>query len=227
MRDTATQRNASALPNWEATSFGAVADFINGYAFKPLDWSKFGLPIIRIAQMLNADTATDHYEGELPNAYRIDDGDLLFSWSATLATVMWTRGPAWLNQHLFKVVPKTGNSARFLHHLIDFHIESLAAQSHGTTMRHIKRKDLLSYPVLRPNRTEQSRIAAVLDTVDEAIAKTEAVIAKLKQIRAGLLHDLLTHGLDEHGQLRDPIAHPEQFQDSPSGGFQGSGLSGF
>ena len=64
---------------------------------------------------------------------------------------------------------------------------------------------------------EQTRIAAVLDTVDEAIAKTEAVIAKLKQVRAGLFHDLLTRGLDEHGQLRDPVAHPEHFQDSPLG----------
>jgi type I restriction enzyme S subunit len=36
-------------------------------------------------------------------------------------------------------------------------------------------------------------------------------------VRAGLLHDLLTRGLDAHGQLRDPIAHPEQFQDSPLG----------
>ena len=53
--------------------------------------------------------------------------------------------------------------------------------------------------------------------MDEAIAKTEAVIAKLKQVRAGLLHDLLTRGLDEHGQLRDPVAHPEQFQDSALG----------
>jgi type I restriction enzyme S subunit len=65
--------------------------------------------------------------------------------------------------------------------------------------------------------SEQSRIAAVLDTVDEAIAKTEAVIAKLKQVRAGLLHDLFTRGLDEHGHLRDPIAHPEQFKDSALG----------
>jgi type I restriction enzyme, S subunit len=64
---------------------------------------------------------------------------------------------------------------------------------------------------------EQSRIAAVLDTVDEAIAQTEAVIGKLRQVRAGLLHDLLTRGLDQHGQLRDPLAHPEQFQDSPLG----------
>jgi len=76
---------------------------------------------------------------------------------------------------------------------------------------------LLEAKVPIPKLDEQTRIAAVLDTVDEATAKTEAVIAKLRQVRAGLLHDLLTRGLDAHGQLRDPIAHPEQFQDSPLG----------
>jgi type I restriction enzyme S subunit len=84
-------------------------------------------------------------------------------------------------------------------------------------MRHIKRADLLPYRLKLPKPVEQTRIAAVLDTMDEAIAKTEAVIAKLKQVRTGLLHDLLTRGLDQHGQLRDPMAHPEQFQDSPLG----------
>jgi type I restriction enzyme S subunit len=76
---------------------------------------------------------------------------------------------------------------------------------------------LLQLPLTLPPLALQFRIAAVLDTVDEAIAKTEAVIAKLKQVRAGQLHDLLARGIDEHGQLRDPIAHPEQFQDSPLG----------
>ena len=55
----------------------------------------------------------------------------------------------------------------------------------------------------------------MLDTVDEAIAKTEAVIAKLKQVRAGMLHDLLTRGLDEHGGSAILSLHPEQFHDSP------------
>ena len=68
-----------------------------------------------------------------------------------------------------------------------------------------------------PNPDEQRAVGNIFRLVDAAIAKTEAVIAKLKQVRAGLLHDILTCGLDEHGQLRDPIAHPEQFQDSPLG----------
>ena len=53
--------------------------------------------------------------------------------------------------------------------------------------------------------------------MDNAIAHTASLISKLKQIKAGLLHDLLTRGLDEDGQLRNPEAHPEQFQDSPLG----------
>jgi type I restriction enzyme S subunit len=75
-------------------------------------------------------------------------------------------------------------------------------------------RDIKRICVSLPPLAEQRSIAAILDTVDEAIAKTEAVIAKLKQVRVGLLHDLLTRGLDKSRQLRDPIAHPGQFQDS-------------
>jgi type I restriction enzyme S subunit len=56
-----------------------------------------------------------------------------------------------------------------------------------------------------------------MDTLDQAIAHTSSLIAKLKQMKAGLLDDLLTRGLDENGELRDAIAHPEQFKDSPLG----------
>ena len=68
-----------------------------------------------------------------------------------------------------------------------------------------------------PPLPEQRRIAEILDTVDEAIRRTEQVIAKLQQMKQGLLHDLLTRGIDENGELRDPERHPEQFKDSPLG----------
>ena len=68
-----------------------------------------------------------------------------------------------------------------------------------------------------PSKKEQDAIATVLDTMDEVIRRTEDVLAKLRQVKAGMLHDLLTHGLDENGALRDPIRHPEQFQDSRLG----------
>lgn len=68
-----------------------------------------------------------------------------------------------------------------------------------------------------PPVTEQQKIAEVLDTLDEAIRKTEAIVAKLEQVKQGLLHDLLTRGIDENGELRDPERHPQQFKDSELG----------
>lgn len=63
----------------------------------------------------------------------------------------------------------------------------------GTKMPRTSWNDLKYFKVFKPVPSEQSRIAYVLDTIDEAIAKTEAVIAKMKQVRTGMLHDLLSY----------------------------------
>jgi type I restriction enzyme S subunit len=89
----------------------------------------------------------------------------------------------------------------------------------------VSSEDIASIPILVPPIPEQERIIEIIGTVDEAIAHTSSLIAKLKLMKAGLLHDLLTRGLDENGELRDACcyavpggsAHPEQFKDSPLG----------
>ncbi|MCL6479226.1 MAG: restriction endonuclease subunit S [Peptococcaceae bacterium] len=201
---------------WKKTTLGQMADYINGYAFKPSDWQKSGLPIIRIEQMNNPNADCDYYPGTISQKYLLSDGDLLFSWSGTLTTLIWDRGPAILNQHIFKVVPK-GCDRDYLYHLLTWLIEPLSNLSHGSTMKHVKRPDLMTFPVDLPMPQEQVLISQVLNVVNHLIKKTEQLIAKLKQIKAGLLHDLLTRGLDENGELRDPVVHPEQFCNSPVG----------
>src|SRR5690606_3266369 len=64
---------------------------------------------------------------------------------------------------------------------------------------------------------EQQQVSKILDVVDEALRRTEQLVEKLKLAKQGLLHDLLTRGIDDNGELRDPIRHPEQFTDSPLG----------
>lgn len=65
---------------------------------------------------------------------------------------------------------------------------------------------------------EQSGIARILDTLDTAIHETEAIIAKLKAVKQGLLHDLLTRGIDANGELRPPQAEaPHLYKPSPLG----------
>ena len=89
-----------------------------------------------------------------------------------------------------------------------------AFQQQTTGIINLKVSEYLEQEFELPSLPEQRRIAEILDAADEAIRQTERVIAKLQAVRAGLLHDLLTRGLDEHGHLRDPQAHPEQFKDS-------------
>lgn len=69
-----------------------------------------------------------------------------------------------------------------------------------------------------PPPGEQSKIAKVLDTLDTAIHETEAIIAKLKAVKQGLLHDLLTRGIDANGELRPQQSEaPHLYKKSPLG----------
>ena len=88
--------------------------------------------------------------------------------------------------------------------------------SQQSALTNLNSSIIRAIPLLLPPLPEQRRIAELLDTVDEAIRKTEE-IAKLKQVKQGLLHDLLTRGIDDNGELRDADLHPEQFKDSPLG----------
>jgi type I restriction enzyme S subunit len=103
-------------------------------------------------------------------------------------------------------------------HLLGYWARNLQRVAQGTTFEAVSKDDLFRLKVVHPtNPDEQRRIAAILDTVDEAIRQTERLVEKLKAMKAGLLHDLLTRGLDEHGRLRDPVAHPGQFKETGFG----------
>jgi len=69
-----------------------------------------------------------------------------------------------------------------------------------------------------PPLFKQNKIAVVLQTVDTAIEKTEALIEKYQQIKAGLMHDLFTRGIGADGKLRPPREQaPELYQQTPIG----------
>ena len=90
-------------------------------------------------------------------------------------------------------------------------------QANGSTRYGLSNGAIAGAPLWFPHPEQQWDISRILRAVDAAIATTQAVIAKLKNIRAGLLYDLLTRGLDHNGELRNPDRHPEQFKDSPLG----------
>ena len=86
----------------------------------------------------------------------------------------------------------------------------------GSTVLHLQTRAVpgleLEIPTSKP---EQTKIADILSTVDRAIEQTETLIAKQQRIKTGLMQDLLTRGIDEHGNLRSEQTH--EFKDSPLG----------
>ncbi|MDM8549790.1 restriction endonuclease subunit S [Desulfobacterales bacterium HSG2] len=201
------------MEDWKRVKLTELADFINGYAFKPSDWHKDGLPIIRIEQLKNPQAKCDFYSGEIPEYNIIDDGDLIFSWSASLFLKMWDRGKAALNQHLFKVVNFGSVNKLFLKYLIEYNLAELTKTAHGSTMQHITRKDLNKFYVNLPDdMVKQTQIATILSKTDQAIEQTEKLIAKYQRIKTGLMQDILTKGIDENGDIRSEETH--EFKDS-------------
>lgn len=90
----------------------------------------------------------------------------------------------------------------------------------GSTNSHVRATpgETLHWSVRVPPPHEQRRVTAILDTLDEAIRKTEGIIAKLRLIKQGLLHDLLSRGIDQGGQLRpSPTDAPHLYAESPLG----------
>ena len=162
---------------------GDVATYINGYAFKPSDWSDSGVPIIRIQDLTGNSYQANRYSGEYAKKYEVLPGDVLISWSASFGVYIWTAEKAVLNQHIFKVVfDKCEVDKSFFVHQVQNILESAESSSHGATMNHLTKPVFDALPFHLPPLDEQRRIAAVLDKVSDLIAKRRAQLDKLDEL---------------------------------------------
>lgn len=182
--------------DWTLQRLGQMCDLLNGLAFKPTDWTTTGLPIIRI-QNLNRGEGFNYYDGVVADKYYIDPGTLLFSWSGNRGTsfgpFIWPGPRGILNQHIFKVTPKTGVRKLWFYYALDDVRQRVERMAHGGSgLVHIRRPDLCEYLVATPREDEQERIEKAISTHDESIAAEEAYLRKLKFIKKGLMQDLLT-----------------------------------
>lgn len=162
---------------------GDVATYINGYAFKPSDWSDSGVPIIRIQDLTGNSYQANRYSGEYAKKYEVLPGDVLISWSASFGVYIWTAEKAVLNQHIFKVVfDKCKVDKSFFVHQVQNILERAESSSHGATMKHLTKPVFDALPFYLPPLDEQRRIAAVLDKVSDLIAKRRAQLDKLDDL---------------------------------------------
>jgi len=178
--------------NSKKIKLGEAATFINGYPFKPSEWSTEGLEIIRIQNLTKSNSSeSNYYKGTLPEKYKVQNGDILISWSGTLDIFEWTGNDAWLNQHIFKVqFDKLDIEKRFFKYAIINLIDSLRKQVHGATMQHITKGKFDSTEVFVPEKATQKRIAEILDKADALRKKDQQLLQYYDDVAQSLFVDM-------------------------------------
>ncbi len=145
-------------------------------------------------------------------------GSLMVTTRATLGARAINVVPMATNQGFKSIVFKEAADAGFYLHLFEKVQPELVRRASGTTFLEISAAGFASIEVPSPSPEEKRLITEVLDTLDTAIHETEAIIAKLRAVKHGLLHDLLTRGIDSNGELRPPQAEaPHLYKQSPLG----------
>lgn len=168
------------------TTLGHLGQYINGVAFKPEDWSESGTPIIRIQNLTNPERPMNRTARQVDESYLVQRGDILVSWSATLDAFIWDREPAWVNQHIFKVIPdERVAQKRYLYYLLKQAISDMVKSEHlhGSTMKHINRGPFLAHDVQVPTLDDQR---AIVDHLDLQFSRLDAAVEALKRAQANL-----------------------------------------
>jgi len=183
---------------WHWLPLTAVADFVNGFAFKPEHQHDTGLPIVKIPELRDGvSSKTPRNPGAIvPLRNHIDTGDVLFSWSGTLLVNEWSEGPALLNQHLFKVLPRDSLHRRLLRFAIETAIPLLLGQSVGATMQHIRRSALETHRILVPDGATSAAFAACVDPMMDLVLNLREQNRRLSMTRNALLPKLMSGKLD-------------------------------
>lgn len=129
-------------------------------------------------------------------------GSILVTSRATIGYCVINEVPVATNQGFANIVCKTNTHNLYVLYLMRFMRKRLEELAGGSTYKEISRTMVRNLRIPLPPLPEQQKIASILATVDEAIQKTNEVIAKTERLKKGLMQELLTKGIG-HKEFKD------------------------
>lgn len=125
------------------------------------------------------------------------------------------------NQQINSIIPfPDAFDYKFVYYILSYYRSIFENYAPQTTIPIINKGDFQKFSFIVPKDiNEQRKIAEILSTVDDVIEKTEAAIEKYQAIKAGMMQDLFTRGIDTRtGMLRPRIEEaPELYKESELG----------
>jgi len=152
------------------------------------------LPVIKIREMHEGISAdTESVSANIPTKYIIEDGDILFSWSATLEVMYWTGGKGGLNQHIFKVIPKEDYPKEYVYLQLSTYIINFVkmAEARKTTMGHITSDHMQQSRIVLPPTPVLRQFHASIAATHDRIIRCKKENRELSQLRDWLLPMLM------------------------------------
>jgi type I restriction enzyme, S subunit len=193
------------MSEWVSKPLGEVADFVMGQSpsASAINTSEIGLPFLQ---------GSAEFGDRSPNARQFVDpplkiapqGSVLVSVRAPVGELNHADRAYGIGRGLAAIVGRR-QSGRFIGYAVELAASWLHRRSQGSTFLAVGSTDLRTLPIvvsLDPDVCE--RAAGIIALIDQQIERTRELIAKQKQVRAGLMQDLLTRGVDESGRLRPP-----------------------
>jgi type I restriction enzyme S subunit len=191
------------------------------------DYVEEGIPFILIKNLKEHSVSTNgmpcitEKDALRLHRYRLNRGDVVFSRVGRVGSCFLAEkeNSGWvISGQLLRIrIPNTVIHSKYLFYALSskYAQDFILEESVGTTRTSINTKILESLSILVPPYEEQIEIIKILTAIDRAIEQAEAIIAKQQRIKTGLMHDLLTKGIDEHGNIRSKATH--NFKTSPLG----------
>ena len=180
---------------WEVGTLLDIADFVNGLAcqkFRPNE-NEDSYRVIKIREMGTGFTENSEFVStNIPDKVIIHNGDILFSWSATLDVKIWTGGTGALNQHIFKITsndfPKSYYYFELLNYLQHFKMQ---AELRKTTMGHITQDHLKQSRITIPSFDLINKLDKIIKPILDKKVKLEEENQELISLRDWLLPMLM------------------------------------
>lgn len=179
---------------WETGTLLDIANYENGLPcqkYRPTGADCFR--VIKIREMNEGFSSnTEHVRTDIPEKAIIENGDVLFSWSASLDVKLWTGGKGALNQHIFKVTSNSHPKSFYYHQLLNYlqHFKMMA-ENRKTTMGHITQEHLKQSRIVIPLKKLTIDLEKIIAPLFSKKVTNEIENQKLTELRDWLLPMLM------------------------------------
>ena len=183
--------DGSDYPEWEEKKLGDHVQFINGRAYKQDELHASGkYLVLRVGNLFTNDSYY-YSDLELNDDKYIEDGNLIYAWSATFGPRIYHGEKCIYHYHIWKLkFDENAISKMFLNYQLLYDVENIKSQRTGGTMVHITKNAMENRKLQFPCIAEQQKIADCLSSLDDVIDKQNAILAAWENLKKGLLQQM-------------------------------------